>query len=70
MLKEVWCEGDPLRDYTACHLGYGKGETLAEACADLAAKSEHFKSFYNQKTMKYKGCRLFLDESEARDSYN
>ena len=38
-LFEIWCEGDPRRDYTACHLGYGKGETLAEACEDLASKN-------------------------------
>ena len=66
---EIWCEGDPQRDFTACHLGYGKGDTLAEACADLASRRESFKKFFNASTMKYLGCRVFDNELDARDNY-
>lgn len=65
-LFEIWCEGDPRRDYTACHLGYGKGETLAEACEDLASKNPYFERAYNPYTNKYHGCRVFDNETEAR----
>ena len=69
-LKEIWCEGDPRRDYTACHLGYGKGETLWEACEDLASKNEYFNTHFRRHTMTYQGCAVFDNEAAARDSYN
>lgn len=68
-LFEIWCEGDPRRDYTACHLGYGKGETLKEACEELASKNSHFDMAYNPYTMIYKGCRVFDNELQAREAY-
>jgi hypothetical protein len=68
-LQEIWCEGDPRRDYTACHLGYGKGETLKEACNDLASRSEHFRNSYNAFALKYKNCKLFNNEADARLSH-
>lgn len=67
MLKEIWCEGDPLRDFTAAHLGYGKGDTLAEACSDLCANNAYFKAHYVNNS--YKGCRVFDNEAEARQSH-
>lgn len=66
MIKEIWCEGDLLRDLTACHLGYGKGVTLAEACEELASKNPYFCEHFNPYTMKYKGCAVFDNELEAR----
>ena len=69
-LKEIWCEGDPMRDLTACHLGYGKGDTLREACEDLASRSEHFNTYFRRHTMRYRGCSLFDNEEAARDLYN
>ena len=68
-LFEIWCEGDPRRDYTACHLGYGKGASLIEACEELSTKSEYFNTHYNPSTMMYKGCKVFENEEEARVSY-
>jgi hypothetical protein len=65
-LFEIWCEGDPRRDYTACHLGYGKGESLTEACEELSKKNPYFDSYYNPYTMTYKGCKVFDNEEEAR----
>lgn len=68
-LFEIWCEGDPRRDHTACHLGFGKGETLAEACEDLASKNPYFGQAYNRYTNKYHGCQVFDNETEARAAY-
>lgn len=69
-LFEIWCEGDPRRDYTACHLGYGKGSTLAEACEDWASRNSYFNEHYNPYNMTYCGCKVFDNESDARDLYN
>jgi hypothetical protein len=66
---EIWCEGDPTKEYTACHLGYGKGETLSEACRNLADKNPYFNKVFNFYTMKYSGCRVFDNEEDARASY-
>lgn len=68
-LFEIWCEGDPRRDMTACHLGYGKGANLMEACEELANKNPYFSDHYNPYTRKYKGCAVFSTEEEARVSY-
>ena len=68
-LFEIWCEGDPRRDYTACHLGYGKGATLADACFELASKNEYFLNHFNFNTMQYKGCSVFDNEADARVAY-
>lgn len=68
-LFEIWCEGDPRRDYTACHLGYGKGENLDEACEELASKNSYFEKAYNPYTMKYHGCKVFDNEVDARSTY-
>jgi len=70
MLMEIWCEGDPRRDYTACHLGYGKGETLKEACEDLASHNAYFDKHFRRHTMRYCGCAVFNNEADARDLYN
>lgn len=69
-LFEIWCEGDPRRDYTACHLGYGKGEDLKEACADWASRNDYFKKHFNPNSMTYCGCQVFDNETDARDLYN
>lgn len=69
MIHEIWCEGDPRRDFTACHLGYGKGDTVEEACEDLASRSEYFMEHYNPYTLRYKGCKLFVSEAKARESH-
>ena len=79
-LFEIWCEGDPIRDLTACHLGYGKGKTLKDACTDLANRertdqdtgepSFYFRNHYNPNTMEYKGCRIFDNYQDAADSFN
>lgn len=68
---EIWCEGDPLFGYTACHLGYGKGETLLEACKDLASKPNRvtFRKYFDPAKMTYIGCKIFNNEAEARDSW-
>lgn len=69
-LYEIWCEGDPKRDYNACHLGYGKGDNFNEACEDLASKGTYFNKVFNPRSMTYAGCRLFDNETDARDLYN
>lgn len=70
MIKEIWCEGDPKHDYTACHLGYGKGNTLKEACEDWASRSPHFNQHFDRFTMEYRGCRVYDNETDARDKWN
>jgi hypothetical protein len=67
-LSEVWCEGDPLRDFTAAHLGYGKGKTVEEVCKDLANNSSYFEEHYDPDYLTYKGCKLYTNEIEARES--
>ncbi len=76
---EIWCEGDPIRDLTACNLGYGKGRTLREACDNLANiaridqdtgnASFYFREHYNPNTMEYKGCRIFDNYQDAALSH-
>lgn len=66
---EIWCEGDPRFDYTACNLGYGKGRTLIEACDDLATKSAHFSRFFDRKNMSYKGCGIYDSYEKAALSF-
>lgn len=68
-LYEIWCEGDPRRDFTACHLGYGKGDNLLEAIEDLCSRYEYFSDNYNPYTISYKDCSLFATEAEARVAY-
>lgn len=69
-LMEIWCEGDPRREYTAAHLGYGKGVNLLAACEDWATRSEYFNEHFNPHNMTYCGCRVFDNEMDARESYN
>lgn len=66
MLKEIWCEGDPRHDYTACHLGYGKGNTLREACEDLASRNSYFDQHFDRQNLSYWNAFIFDDETEAR----
>lgn len=68
-LFEIWCEGDPRRDYTACHLGYGKGSSLREACEDYASRNSFFKSNFNFSSMTYRGCAVYNNEADARVAY-
>jgi hypothetical protein len=68
-LTEIWCEGDPRHDFTACHLGYGKGATLQEACEDLATKNSFFNTYFKRFAMSYRGCSLFNNETDARISH-
>lgn len=69
-LFEIWCEGDPKRDYTACHLGYGKGQDLAEACEDWASRHAYFDDHFDRISMKYCGCKVFDNEAAARELWN
>lgn len=66
---EIWCEGDPKHDYTACHLGYGKGKTLDESCEDLASNNPYFNKIYNRDSRTYWGCKVYGSEQEARERY-
>lgn len=65
----IWCEGDPKLDYTACHLGTVKGTSLLEACEELASRNPYFDANFDRKTLKYKNCALFSSEEEARASH-
>lgn len=69
MIKEVWCEGDNVHRYTACHLGYGKGQDLLEVCNDLASRNDYFDKHFDRRTLKYWNTRLFLKEDEARECF-
>lgn len=69
MIHEIWCEGDEAHHYTACHLGYGKGSTIVEACDDLASKNDYFSRHYNRKKLTYWGTRLFISEKLAREKF-
>lgn len=68
-LYEIWCEGDLKHDFTAAHLGYGKGESLKEACVEYGQKNPYFAEYMNTKTMTYKGCAVFDNEESARIKY-
>lgn len=70
IVQEVWCEGDPRLEYTACHVGSGRGETLLEVCNDLATRSVSFDRHWNRRQMTYLGCKLHLSEEAARDAWN
>lgn len=69
MLKEIWCEGDPQHDFTATHLGYGKGETLKQACEDLASRRQYFRKVWNPDRMTYWGCKIHDNPIDASASY-
>lgn len=68
-LFEIWCEGDPRRDYTACHLGYAKGSNLREACEELASRNPFFHDNYNPYNMTYCGCAVYDNEAKAREKH-
>ncbi len=68
-IYEVWCEGDPKIDTTACHLGIGKGITFTEACVNLVTKNPYYMQFFDFDNLTYKNCRLFPTEEEARVRY-
>jgi hypothetical protein len=66
MLIEIWCSADRKFDYNAAHLGYGK-PPLANACFELAAKRKSFNKRFDPKTMTFAGCKLFDNETEAKE---
>lgn len=68
-LKEIWCEGNPRLDQTACNLGYGNGATLAEACEDYATRNPYFDKHFSRRFMTYKGDKLHDNEFDARERY-
>ena len=68
-LYQIWCEGDLRHDFTAAHLGQGKGENLKEACADYAQRNPYFAKHMNMSRMSYKGCAVFDNEEAARVNY-
>lgn len=68
-LFEIWCEGDPRREYTACHLGYGKGHSLREACEDYALRNPFFNSYFSFNSMTYRGCAVYDNETSARETH-
>lgn len=53
-------------DFTACHLGYAKADTLEEACEKLSSRASFRENFAN---MRYAGCRIFDNEADAREAY-
>jgi hypothetical protein len=65
-LYQIWCEGDPRHDFTAAHLGQGKGASLKEACAEYAQNNPYFAQFMNLSRMTYKSCAVFDNEEAAR----
>jgi hypothetical protein len=69
-LYEIWCEGDPRLGYTACHLGYGKGTSLQEACDDWSSRHKYFYEHFDPHTMTYCGCKVHDNETDARELYN
>lgn len=68
-LYQIWCEGDLRHDFTAAHLGQGKGENLKEACVDYAGKNSYFAKYMNISRMTYKDCAVFDNEEAAREKY-
>lgn len=66
-LTEIWCEGNARLGHTACHLGYGKGETFREVCEDWASRNPYFDNHWNRRFMTYWGDKLYNNEAEARE---
>lgn len=66
---EIWCEGDPKLDFTACHLGTVKADTLLEACLELATRNPYFSRYLIVSNLTYKGCKLFDNYEDAVASY-
>lgn len=64
---EIWCEGDPRFNYTACNLGFAWGNSFREACKELASRNAHFAKFYNG--YHYRDCKLFDNYESAKISY-
>lgn len=69
---QVWSEGYQATGNESGAILHGEvsgATTLKNACAALAEQNPEFRAHYDAKRMTWWGCRLFADESEARQSY-
>ena len=66
---EIWSEGFIANGITldATYLGTSEGNTFQEACENFAKKDEEFARCFDLDDLTYWGCRLFDNETEARE---
>lgn len=68
-LIEVWTEGYKLNNaqpMKAKFWGKVYAYDLQEAARKMAARDRNFKAYFNQPEMRWWGCRIFSNESDAR----
>lgn len=69
---DIWAEGDPNLDFTAYSLGKVPGTDFLDACTKLKNQNKHYSEnihISKKDFIKYKNCRLFPSELEARASF-
>ena len=68
---KIWSEGYSATGNSAgAHFhGEAKGEDFEKACRNFASKEPEFAKYFDKSGMTYWGCRLFDNESDARQSY-
>lgn len=73
MLKEynIWSEGYIATGGSGKAYFHSKQEGLnfKDACKKFAEKDKDFAKYFDEKRMTYWGCKLFADESLARESF-
>lgn len=71
ILYEIWSEGFVVQGNSSGAIYHGSeyARTFKEACNKLSKKSLEFNRYYDPEDMTFWGCRLFDNESEARESF-
>lgn len=71
MKYEIWVEGyRTWPDHAEATLfGVGEGEDLNAAALDLASRNEVFRKNFDPDRMVWWGCRIFDNETDAREVF-
>ena len=66
---DIWCEGYVTTGQSsqAIHFGTIHGSTFKEACSRMFILDQS--GYYNEDSLTYWGCKLFDNESDARNSF-
>lgn len=67
----IWAEGYACTGQSspAFLLGIVEAETFEQACVELANTTPEIRKYFDQKRNTFWGCRLFDNESDARNSF-
>jgi hypothetical protein len=68
---EIWSEGyaATCEHSEARYHGSAEGKSFKEAVKNFADTHNHFKKYFNKETMSFWGCKLFDNETKARQNF-